>query len=41
MTEKNLAQVLREQMRAGGKRFWAGDNISDYVTEEQIGRAHV
>ena len=32
---KNLAQVLREQMRAGGKRFWAGDNISDYVTEEQ------
>ena len=35
MKEKNLAQVLREQMRAGGKRFWAGDNISDYVTEEQ------
>ena len=35
MSEKNLAQVLREQMRAGGKRFWAGDNISDYVTEEQ------
>ena len=32
---KNLAQVLREQMRAGGKRFWAGDNISEYVTEEQ------
>ena len=35
MSEKNLAQVLREQMRAGGKRFWAGDNISDYITEEQ------
>lgn len=35
MTEKNLAQVLREQMRAGGKRFWAGDNISDYVDEEK------
>ena len=35
MVEKNLAQVLREQMRAGGKRFWAGDNISEYVTEEQ------
>ena len=35
MEEKNLAQVLREQMRAGGKRFWAGDNISDYVTEEK------
>ena len=31
---KNLAQVLREQMTRDGKRFWAGDNISDYVTEE-------
>lgn len=31
---KNLAQVLREQMKRDGKRFWAGDNISDYVTEE-------
>ena len=31
MTEKNLTQVLREQMKANGKRFWAGDNISDYV----------
>jgi GTP cyclohydrolase I len=34
MQEKNLAQVLREQMRAGGKRFWAGDNISEYVKPE-------
>ena len=34
MSEKNLAQVLREQMKRDGKRFWAGDNISDYVTEE-------
>lgn len=34
MQEKNLAQVLREQMKRDGKRFWAGDNISDYVTEE-------
>ena len=33
-TSKNLAQVLREQMKRDGKRFWAGDNISDYVTEE-------
>lgn len=32
--EKNLAQVLREQMKANGKRFWAGDNISEYITEE-------
>ena len=34
MTEKNLSQVIREQMKLEGKRFWAGDNISDYVTEE-------
>lgn len=32
--EKNLSQVLREQMRRDGKRFWAGDNVSDYVDEE-------
>jgi GTP cyclohydrolase I len=31
MEEKNLAQVLRERMRRDGKRFWAGDNISDYI----------
>ena len=31
MQEKNLSQVLRERMRKDGKRFWAGDNISDYL----------
>ncbi len=30
-----LSQVIRENMRVSGKRFWAGDNISEYVTEEQ------
>jgi len=30
--EKNLSEVIREQMRAQGKRFWAGDNISDFVS---------
>jgi len=25
--------VLRERMQADGKRFWAGDNISDYMHE--------
>lgn len=35
MSEKNLSQVIREQMKAQNKRFWAGDNISDYVDEEQ------
>jgi GTP cyclohydrolase I len=33
MTEKNLSQVIREKMRAENKRFWAGDNISDYIKE--------
>ena len=31
MSEKNLSQVIRERMKADNKRFWAGDNISDYV----------
>jgi len=31
--EKNLSQVLRERMKADGKRFWAGDNISEYITD--------
>jgi GTP cyclohydrolase I len=35
MEEKNLAQVLREQMRSNGKRFWAGDNVSEFIDEEK------
>lgn len=31
MSEKNLSQVIRERMKADNKRFWAGDNISEYV----------
>ena len=31
--EKNLSQVLRERMQANGKRFWAGDNISEYIAD--------
>ena len=31
--EKSLAQAIRERMRSEGKRFWAGDNISDYVND--------
>ena len=30
---KNLSQVLRENMKRNGKRFWAGDNISEYLDE--------
>jgi len=31
---KYLSDAIRENMRVGGKRFWAGDNISDYVFPE-------
>ena len=30
---KSLSQALRERMRDDGKRYWAGDNISEYVAE--------
>ena len=30
---KTLNQALRERMHLDGKRFWAGDNISKYITE--------
>jgi GTP cyclohydrolase I len=29
-----LSQVIRSKMLASGKRFWAGDNVSDFVTEQ-------
>jgi GTP cyclohydrolase I len=32
--ESTLADVLRFKMKRDGKRFWANDNISEYVTEE-------
>jgi len=30
---KYLSATLRDRMKSEGKRFWAGDNISDYVSE--------
>ena len=32
--EAYLGDHLRFKMKREGKRFWAGDNISEYVTEE-------
>lgn len=29
-----LHVVIREQMKLRGKRFWAGDNVSEYITQE-------
>ena len=31
--EANLANAIRFRMKRDGKRFWAGDNISDYLHE--------
>ena len=31
--ESNLADVIRFKMKREGKRFWAGDNISEYLHE--------
>ena len=31
---KKLHEEIKEKMKAHGKRFWAGDNISDYLNEE-------
>ena len=28
---KNLSQVLRDRMKNTSKRFWAGDNVSEYL----------
>jgi GTP cyclohydrolase I len=30
-----LSQVIRDSMRASGKRFWAGDNISEFIQTER------
>jgi GTP cyclohydrolase IA len=32
--ESYLGDAIRFKMKRDNKRFWAGDNISDYVTEE-------
>lgn len=32
---KNLAAVIRDNMRRDGKRFWAGDNISEYIEDKK------
>jgi len=28
-----LSQVIRERLKNGNKRFWAGDNISEYISD--------
>jgi GTP cyclohydrolase I len=33
--EMNLADAIRRSMKRDRKRFWAGDNISEYIGEEE------
>ena len=33
-----VSDVIRATMKRNGKRFWAGDNISDYVNNDSIKR---
>ena len=28
-----LSQVIRDRLKQNNKRFWAGDNISEYVSD--------
>jgi GTP cyclohydrolase I len=35
LQEKHLSQVIRQRLQADGKRFWAGDNISAYISQEE------
>ena len=31
----NLSQVIRKRLKDADKRFWAGDNISDFITNKE------
>lgn len=34
-SSKNLSQVIRGRLQLNNKRFWAGDNISEFITESE------
>jgi GTP cyclohydrolase I len=35
MEGKHLSQVIKERLISNGKRFWAGDNISEFISEKE------
>ena len=35
-TSRNLSQVIRDRMSTDNKRFWAGDNVSEYIRFEEF-----
>lgn len=32
---KNLSQVIRNRLQSSNTRFWAGDNISEHITDDE------
>lgn len=30
-----ISSIIRDRLRLNGKRYWAGDNISDFISEEE------
>ena len=35
MTKYTVSEAIRNNLKRDNKRFWAGDNISEYISEEQ------
>ena len=35
MPDENISEVIRDRVKAAGGRFWAGDNISDYISDHE------
>ena len=35
MSKYRVSETIRNNLKADNKRFWAGDNISEYISEEQ------
>ena len=36
MTDRHLSDIIRERIRQAGARFHSNDNISDFVTQEEV-----
>ena len=35
MSKYKVSEAIRNNLKSNNKRFWAGDNISEYITEEK------
>ena len=34
MAKYRISETIRNNLKQDNKRFWAGDNISEYITDE-------